>query len=65
MEKPEVIPELEKISDLIRQGTPVGMFEAIAAIEYQKGHQAYRAHMKKVNSFGNRFRRFLGLSHVS
>ena len=27
--------ELERISDLIRHGTPVGFYQAIAAIDYQ------------------------------
>lgn len=34
-------PVLEAISDRIRCGEPVGMFEAIAAIEYQERRQAH------------------------
>lgn len=29
------IADLERISDMIRQGEPVGLFEALAAIDYQ------------------------------
>lgn len=29
------IADLERISDMIRQGEPVGFFDAIAAIDYQ------------------------------
>lgn len=38
----ERIEELEQISDKIRYGEPVGLLEAIAAIDYQHQWQAYR-----------------------
>lgn len=34
-------PVLEAISDRIRCGEPVGLFEAIAAIDYQERRQAH------------------------
>ena len=46
----EEIRELELVSDRIRRGEPVGIHEAIVAIDYQNWLKA----RKKENSFGNR-----------
>lgn len=37
---------LEEISDRIRHGIPVGILEALAAIDYQESLKAERAHNK-------------------
>ena len=46
---------LEFISDQIRQGIPVGIYEAIAAIEYQEQLR----HEREQNSVFNRMKRWL------
>jgi len=47
--------ELEIISDKIRQGTPVGILDAVAAIEYQE--RLRREH--EYNSLWNKIKRFI------
>ena len=46
---------LEFISDQIRQGIPVGIYEAIAAIEYQEQLR----HEREQNSVFNRMKRWV------
>lgn len=36
MKKTEHDPSMEEVSDKIRRGEPVGIIEALAAIEYQR-----------------------------
>ena len=38
---------LERISDLIRSGTPVGFWEAIEVIEYQEALRAERDEIRR------------------
>ena len=40
------IDALERISNDIRHGVPVGMLEAILAIDYQRAKQAYEKRQK-------------------
>ena len=47
--------KLEFISDQIRQGIPVGIYEAIAAIEYQEQLR----HKREQNSVFNRMNRWV------
>lgn len=47
--------KLEFISDQIRQGIPVGIYEAIAAI----GHQEQLRHEREQNSVFNRMNRWV------
>lgn len=47
--------QLELISDKIRQGIPVGIYEALAAIEYQEQLRRER----EQNSVFNRMKRWL------
>lgn len=47
--------ELEWISDKIRRGEPVGIFEAMAAIDYQEQWKAYR----KQQVWWRRFRKWI------
>ena len=49
--------ELERISDLIRHGTPVGFYQAIAAIDYQnarKQHECEQAELTRQNAWWRR-----------
>ncbi len=46
---------LEEISNRIRSGEPVGIVEALAAIEYQQARRQWVAH----NSMKNRVLRFV------
>jgi len=51
----EIDARLEELSDKIRAGEPVGMLEAIAAIDYQEALRAER----KLNTLWGRFVRWL------
>jgi len=44
MSEPEWNEYLEMVSDKIRRGEPVGLVQALAAIDYQQALQAYAKH---------------------
>jgi hypothetical protein len=48
---------LEAISDKIRHGEPVGIWEAVAAIDYQKARQRHAAENTPWRRFVRLFRR--------
>lgn len=53
---PESLAVLESISDRIRRGEPVGILEAIAAIDYQTGLQAERERIRAGKWWNRLFR---------
>jgi hypothetical protein len=57
----QIDPQLEKISDRIRKGEPVGMFEALEAINYQ---EAIRIEKQK-NSFFRKLIKFFTFNRNS